>query len=136
MQKILIPIDGSQQSLRAVDLVKSMAAADAVEIFVIMVREDIDAMRSKEELEEARQELVPCLNAAADRLNEYSVKTRVLFGRAGEEILHFAEEHDVDIIAMTKSTRQHWSIFVGSVTTHIVKHAKCIVMIVPDITQK
>lgn len=132
MKKILLPVDGSERSRQTVELVKSLYGFDTVEITVVIVREDLEAMRSTYDLNTAKEEVKPFLDEILTQLEGYSVTERVLFGRAGEEILNYAHENDIDIIIMTKSTRSGWSRIIGSVAMHVVKYAKCIVMIVPE----
>ena len=132
MKKILLPVDGSERSRQTVELVKSLYGFDTVEITVVIVREDLEAMRSTYDLNAAKEEVKPFLDEILTQLEGYSVTERVLFGRAGEEILNYAHENDIDIIIMTKSTRSGWSRMIGSVAMHVVKYAKCIVMIVPE----
>lgn len=132
MKKILLPVDGSERSRQTVELVKSLYGFDTVEITVVIVREDLEAMRSTYDLNAAKEEVKPFLDEILTQLEGYSVTERVLFGRAGEEILNYAHENDIDIIIMTKSTRSGWSRIIGSVAMHVVKYAKCIVMIVPE----
>jgi nucleotide-binding universal stress UspA family protein len=132
MKRILIPIDGSEQSMRAIDFVKSIYNSDTVEISVVMVCENLETMRSKGEIENAKSESKNTLFAAAQRLKDYTVSTKLLFGRAGDEIIKYADANQIEAIAMTKSSKRGWSTIIGSVATYIVNHAKCVVMIVPD----
>lgn len=132
MRNILIPIDGTERSMKAVDLAKSLYTPENVNIVLLMVREDIGAMYSEKEMEKAKAELKSTLDAVAAQLEGYSVKKEVVIGRAGDEILECAEQNNTDIIIMTKSTKNGWSQMIGSVATHVVKYAKCIVMIVPE----
>lgn len=132
MRNILIPIDGTERSMKAVDLVKSLYAPDTVNIVLLMVREDIETMFSERELEKAKAELKSTLDAVAEQLEEFHVRKEVVVGRAGDEILDCAEQNKTDIIVMTKSTKSGWFQMIGSVTAHVVKYADCIVMIVPE----
>ena len=132
MKKILLPVDGSERSRETVELVKNLYGFDTVEITVVIVREDLEVMRSAYDLKAAKEEVKPFLDEILTQLEGYSVTERVLFGRAGEEILNYAHDNDIDIIIMTKSTRSGWSRIIGSVAMHVVKYAKCIVMIVPE----
>lgn len=132
MKNILIPIDGTERSMKAVDLAKSLYHTDAVKIILLMVREDVEHLYSENELKKAKDPLESTLEAVADHLNGYDVKKEVLFGRAGEAILACAGQNNIDIIIMTKSTKTGWFQKIGSVAEYVVKYAKCIVMIVPE----
>lgn len=133
MRRLLLPIDGSERSLKSIELVKSLYLPETVKVSIIMVREDLDAILEDDQLEVAKQETMPILLKAAESLDDYSVNCEVIPGKAGEEILNYAEEHYTDFIIMTKSTRHGWSRMIGSVSTYVVKYAKCIVVIVPEI---
>lgn len=132
MKKILLPIDGSERSMKSIDLVKSLYTPGSIEIYVITVLEDLDDIRSKAEFEQAKSELTPILFEAANQLKEYRVKQQVISGKAGEEILNFAAHNNIDIIIITKSTKKGWTSMIGSIAIHVVKYAKCIVVIVPE----
>lgn len=133
MKKILLPIDGSERSMKSIELVKNLYGPESVEITLIMVCENLDAIISEPELEAARAEAMPVLYKAAHQLKDYAVEKHVIFGKAGEEILNYAEKMKIDMIVMTKSTRTGWLSKIGSVTTHVVKYAQCIVVIVPEL---
>lgn len=132
MRKILLPIDGSEKSLRAIEWAEERYSPNDVEITILIVREDLNDIRSQDEYTQAKMESQPILQKYAKLLNGFSVNTEFRFGRAGEEILAFVEDNKMDTIVMTKSTRSGWSRFIGSVTTYVVKYAKCVVVIVPE----
>lgn len=132
MKKILLPIDGSSRSIKSIDLVKALYKEDQVDISIVMVREDFEQIRSERDYEHLKEETMPLLDKAAEKLDGYKLAKYVRAGYAGEEILKFAEAENIDIIIMTKSTRKGWTQMIGSVTTHVVKYAKCIVMIIPE----
>ena len=132
MRNILIPIDGTERSMKAVDLVKLLYMPKDVNIVLLMVREDIASMYSAKEFEKKKAELKSTLDAVAKQMPGFQVKKEVVIGRAGEEILDCADQNNIDIIVMTKSTKNGWSQMIGSVATHVVKYAHCIVMIVPE----
>lgn len=132
MRKLLLPIDGSDRSLKAIDWVESRYSPNDVDITILIVREDLNDVRSQAEYEQAKMESQPILQKNASLLNKFSVNTQFRFGRAGEEILIYAKENKIDTIVMTKSTKSGWSRFIGSVTTYVVKYADCVVVIVPE----
>jgi len=132
MKKILLPIDGSKRSIKSIDLVRTLYTADQVDISIIQVCEDFEEIRSQADYEHLKEGAMPSLDEFASKLEGYNVKKYVRAGYAGEEILKFAEFENIEIIIMTKSTRKGWTQMIGSVTTHVVKYAKCIVMIIPE----
>lgn len=132
VRNILIPIDGTERSMKAVDLVKSLYLPEDVNLVLLMVREDIASICSSKEFEKAESELKSTLDAVAKQLPGFKIKKEIVVGRAGEEILECADQNGTDIIVMTKSTKDGWSQMIGSVAAHVVKYAHCIVMIVPE----
>jgi nucleotide-binding universal stress UspA family protein len=133
IKRLLLPIDGSERSLKSIELVKSLYQPNMVKIDLIMVSENMDEILSEEKFAAAEAENMPILLDAAKELEGFEVNCELLTGKAGEEILNFAEEHYTDIIIMTKSTRHGFLQMIGSVSTYVVKYAKCIVVIVPEI---
>ncbi|MEQ2457502.1 universal stress protein [Flavonifractor hominis] len=136
MLRLLVPIDGSDRSKQSIDWIKERYTPSEVSVTLLLVREDWDDIRCKEQCALAKEEALPILQESAHTLSDFSVATEVRFGRAGEEILRFAEETEIDIIVMTKSTKSGWIQMIGSVTNHVVKYAKCVVVIVPEMQTK
>ncbi|WP_019229250.1 universal stress protein [Sedimentibacter sp. B4] len=131
MKQILLPIDGSKRSFKSIDLVKTLYKPDQVDVSIILVKED-EGIRSESDYKQIKEETMPFLDEVASKLEGFNVTKHVRVGDAGEEILKFAESDETDIIIMTKSTRKGWTQMIGSVTAHVVKYAKCIVMIIPE----
>lgn len=133
-KKVLVPVDGTERSMHSLDFVKSIFPKDSVDITIMNVKElvFINGMAVAEELKDAKEVGEAILNKAAESLKDYSTTTYFTFGYAGDEILRKAKEDKIDVIIMTKSTKNVLARFIGSVTTHVVKGAKCIVMIVPE----
>lgn len=132
MRKILLPIDGSERSKKAIEWVKSRYSPTDVEITILIVREDVDDMWSQDEYEQAKLESQAMLQKNASVLSNFTVNMQFRFGRSGEEIVAFSKQNDIDTIVMTKSTKSGLLRFIGSVTTHVVKYADCVVVIVPE----
>lgn len=136
MLNLLVPIDGSDRSKQSIDWIKERYMPADIFVTLLFVREDWDDIRSKEQYAMAKEEVLPLLRESAITLSGFSVSTEVRFGRAGEEILRFAEEQKIDTIVMTKSTKPGWIQMIGSVANHVVKYAKCVVVIVPELQAK
>ena len=132
MEKLLLPIDGSERSLRSVELVKELFPNDKVEVTLITVVENYDSVLSQYELEQAKKEYQPRLDEIAQLLPGYQIRKHVAFGKAGQVILDYADRHGIDAIIITKATHGALSVFIGSVAAHVVKYAKCLVMIAPE----
>lgn len=133
-KRILVPIDGTERSMHSIDFIRGIFPRDSVEIVLINVKELIliDGMSVADELKVSQKLGEELLQNASKVICEYPVKTLFTFGYAGDEIIRASIEEFIDIIVMTKSTKKGLTRMIGSVTVNVVKHAKCIVMIVPE----
>ena len=133
-RKVLIPIDGTERSMHSLEFVKEIFPKDSVEIVIMNVKELvlINEMIVADEIKFAQELGEEILEAAKEKMKDYKTETYFTFGYPGDEIVKKANEENVGIIVMTKSTKRGLNKLIGSVTTNVVKRAKCIVMIVPN----
>ena len=133
-RKVLIPIDGTERSMHSLEFVKEIFPEDSVEIILMNVKELvlINEMIVADEIKFAQELGEEVLAAAKEKMKEYETETYFTFGYPGDEIVKKATEENIGIIVMTKSTKRGLNRLIGSVTTNVVKRAKCIVMIVPN----
>ncbi|NME35612.1 MULTISPECIES: universal stress protein [Fusobacterium] len=132
MKKILIPLDGTERSMHSIDLVKNLYTTDEIELILMYVKEDAKLFIEEKDFLEAEKEMQEIVAPAIRQLEGYKVACEVGFVEPGKEILKSASMNKVDIIIMTKSTKKGLTRMIGSVTSYVVKHAPCIVMIVPE----
>lgn len=144
-KKILVPIDGSQQALHALDHATHLQQASDAELILLcvfkhhslfeaslsMVRpKDVqipdDALReyASDVAEQAKQQ---ALNAGAKRVRAF-----VKGGRPSKAIVKFARDNDVDLIVMGArgSSSDVDGYFLGSVSQRVASMAPCPVLIV------
>ena len=133
-RKVLIPIDGTERSMHSLEFVKEIFPKDSVEIIIMNVKELvlINEMIVADEIKFSQELGEEILEAAKEKMKEYKTETYFTFGYPGDEIIKKANEENIGIIVMTKSTKRGLTRLIGSVTTNVVKRAKCIVMIVPN----
>ena len=133
-RKVLIPIDGTERSMHSLEFVKEIFPKDSVEIIIMNVKELvlINEMIVADEIKFSQELGEEILEAAKEKMKEYKTETYFTFGYPGDEIVKKATEENIGIIVMTKSTKRGLNRLIGSVTTNVVKRAKCIVMIVPS----
>lgn len=133
-RKVLIPIDGTERSMHSLDFVKEIFPKDSVEIIIMNVKELvlINEMIVADEIKFAQELGKEILEAAKEKMKDYKTETYFTFGYPGDEIIKKANEENIGVIVMTKSTKRGLNRIIGSVTTNVVKRAKCIVMIVPN----
>ncbi|MFW2491355.1 universal stress protein [Clostridium chromiireducens] len=133
-RKVLIPIDGTERSMHSLDFVKEIFPEDTIEITIMNVKELvlINEMIVADEIKLAQELGEEILEAAKEKMKDYKVETYFTFGYPGDEIVKKANEENIGVIVMTRSTKRGLNRIIGSVTTNVVKRAKCIVMIVPN----
>ena len=133
-RKVLIPIDGTEKSMHSLDFVKEIFPKDSVEIIIMNVKELvlINEMIVADEIKLAQELGKEILEAAKEKMKDYKIETYFTFGYPGDEIIKKANEENIGVIVMTKSTKRGLNRIIGSVTNNVVKRAKCIVVIVPN----
>lgn len=123
MKKILLPVDGSKRSIRTVEVVKQLCDPAEIDITIVKVVSAQLYINSMDEIRHNAEKAQPELQAVADMLPDYQVKTQVLLGSApGVEIVEYAKEAGIDVIIMTRSSRGPIR-KMGSVATYIVRNA-------------
>lgn len=120
--------------MHSLDFIKALLPKESLDIILMNVKELvlINGMAIADELKIAEQVGEEILDKAEKSLQGYSVEKYFAFGYAGDEIVRKANEDKVDYIVMTKSTKKGLTRMIGSVTVSVVKHSKCVVMIVPE----
>lgn len=137
MQKILIPIDGSDRSQKSLDFVLSKFSKDMTNITLMSVNDVsltnlTNPMIIDIKIRESQEKIDYMLKSLKNKLSGYEVTTYSVFGDAGQEIIKKSIEDNFDLIVMTKSTKKNFIDSIGSVTLYVVKKSKCTVVIVPE----
>ncbi len=137
MQKILIPIDGSDRSQKSLDFVLSKFSKDMSNITLMSVNDVsltnlTNPMIIDIKIRESQEKIDYMLKSLKNKLSGYEVTTYSVFGDAGQEIIKKSIEDNFDLIVMTKSTKKNFIDSIGSVTLYVVKKSKCTVVIVPE----
>ena len=140
--KILVPVDGSQNSMEAVKVALKYAKATKTDIYLMTVTPFISgldleisahAMNTLTESMKNRGEEV--LKMAQDILKAEGVSAKTVLASsisAADEIISFAEKERVDLIIIgsrglgSAATR----FIMGSVASKVVTHAPCNVYVV------
>jgi nucleotide-binding universal stress UspA family protein len=143
-RKILLPVDGSQSSLKAARAAGEIARRFESEVTILHVQHlpaaalaasGMAAMVTPdgaiaEALDEAAREALRAaresLGLPGDRVNE-----KVLLGHPAEVICRAAEQGGCDLIAMgSRGLSEVRAFFLGSVSDKVSHHAPCPVLIV------
>lgn len=128
-KKVLVPIDGSGNSMNSLDFIKGIFKKEEVEITLMNVREIVftDDIIISAEIDSAK-----ILLSAEKELCGYDIKKYFTYGYAADEIIRKSKEDKSDFIVITKSSKSVFQRILGSVTVNVAKKAECIVMIVPE----
>jgi nucleotide-binding universal stress UspA family protein len=140
MRKILVPVDGSKYSLRALDVVLGRRSHEKEsEIHLLNVQLPVDSGHarmfvSEEALHDYHQaEGISSLEEAGKILDEahVSYSQHVLVGHISETIVRFAQEKGFDEIVMGTHGRTGLThLLLGSIASEIVKKSELPVTLV------
>jgi nucleotide-binding universal stress UspA family protein len=143
-EKILVPVDGSPTSLKAVQMAGEIARRFDAQVTLVHVQHlptaalaasDMAGMAGTDQtmidaLDAAAQEIV-CAARAALALPENRVGEKILLGHPAETICQLAEAEAYDLISMgSRGLSEVRAFFMGSVSDKVSHHAHCPVLIV------
>ena len=126
--KILVAVDHSEISDRALDAARDLALLSRGEVWVLHMREREVAVKTGVSLsDESMDEASAAVAAAVDKLTAAGVKAygdvgTTLFGYAARNIVDDAKEHDVDVIVMGSRGRGDIAGLLLGSTAHKVIH--------------
>lgn len=121
MTKLLLPVDGSERSLRSINTVARLYPPEDSEITFLRIAPSLGSVKSE-------SGAMGALEQYSALLAPYQVKKVFLRGVPGPTIVQFAKEEHFDTIVMTRSTRESLK-KLGSVTTYVARHADFIDLI-------
>jgi len=132
---ILVPVDGSECALQALDRAVDLAATYDATLHVVTVADvritfggsefDFDAAHV---LEYAEQRGEHVIDEALDRLDDLDTdlptESAVVTGIPDEEILSYAEDNGIDVIVMGTHGRSGLDrVLLGSVTERVIRRS-------------
>ena len=136
VRRLLLPLDGSEPSTRALPLAAELAHLHGSELLLVQVV----PLRISAGTAEGPPQLGPSmscedaaarLEAAASTISGVSVRWRVLVGDPAPELLRLLEEERIDLIALTShgpSTDSPWAF--GAVAEHLLRQCRCPALVV------
>ncbi len=140
MKKIIVPVDGSEHSMRAVEKAKDIAKAMNSNIVLVNVVEPLPVKHAemtqpeaREEMQQARERSKLILDEAKALLEKQGcgVETVVLEGVPYQEIIEFIENREVEMVGMGSHGMMGIKRFlIGSVTNKVIHHVAAPVLVV------
>jgi len=143
--KILVPLDGSDKSLEALDFAANLAKKYDAEIFLLSVfkkysftegalsslNSNVDKGSLEDALKEASKEIVSEGKEVLKENGVTKVRGFVKIGAAAKEILKFRKDNDIDLIIIgSKGQGELSGYLLGGVSHKVTGLAKCPVMVV------
>lgn len=139
ISKVLVPTDGSDYSIRAIEYGISVAKAHEAEVTFVFVVDElvIDQFPKGPKQDSVEAELKGdgqrFLKYAVSMAEKEGVKstTMLLKGRPFEQIVNSTRSFDVDIVVMgTYGRRGAERILIGSVAERVIEYSACPVLVV------
>jgi len=129
ISRILVPIDGSEHSVNALEYATAIAREANAEITLLNV---FERSRFRSKTEEARETGSLILSKSADKVKGIKLNQRLLSGNPGKRITQLADEEDYDLIIMgSKGHSSRLRFLMGSVSSHVVHYSNRSVLLVP-----
>jgi nucleotide-binding universal stress UspA family protein len=132
MKKILLPLEDTERSLKALHYAKKHYAPAEAE-FVLMMSDERLGYSAKSDAEAAAiRAIEDKLSVISSTLEGYKVSTVAVVGKAGIRITRAARETGCDMIIMCKSSKEDMLSSIGSTTEYVINNASCDVLIVSE----
>ncbi len=134
-KKILLPLDGSNRDLIAVNFLKDNFNPQETEVILLNAGEIVyvHGIVVSEIISSEKADGNEILERAFDNLKEFKCTKEFQFGYAHNVILNYANAFNVDMIIMAKNTKKNFVPFVGSVTARVIKRSKHTVIVLPQV---
>lgn len=130
-KRILVPVDGSEPNLKAIEEAKAMALKSESKIILLHVV-DVDYLLDHSILNELKEQKAKILNDAYERFIGLDVEKYLILGDPAEEIIKKAKEDDIDLIIMAKRGLTGLKRYlIGSVTSKVVTHTEVPILVLP-----
>ncbi len=137
--KILVPVDGSDNSHRALEAALLLSEKLGAKVTAIHVMEDIPVLHIQSEkllrelLDAYKKESQLILSKCSDIATKkgLSISTKLLQGSPGSTIIDFCEKEKCDIIVMgSRGMGKFKELILGSVSSKVVHHSRCPVLVI------
>ena len=132
MKKILIPIEETQRSLKAVAYVKKHYTPEEAEIVLMMIDERLGYSVRTDVESAAIKQLDEKLDLIAEAFEGYKVTKLSAVGKAGVRITRAVRETGADFVIMTKSSKEDMLNSIGTTAEYVINNSPCDVVIVSE----
>ena len=129
ISRILVPIDGSEHALNALEYATAIAREAKAEITLLNVQEQ-SSFRSRTREEKRTGDLI--LSKSAKKVEGITLHQRLESGDPGKIITQLADEDNFDLIILgSKGQSSRLRFLMGSVSSHVIHYANRSVLVVP-----
>lgn len=134
---VLVPVDGSEGSQKALDCALSICTALGAKLTALAVEGKLPAYAATAgEVDEVKREKDEFFRAVLERAQEQaqarevSITIDLVPGHAAEVITHYARAHGHDLIVIGHRGHFLGDFLLGSTADRVAHHAHCPVMVV------
>lgn len=129
-QRILVPVDGSQQSINAFKKAVQIAKRNQAELHLVTIVDKQDNPKEAEDIQHEKENLFTALDNHAKR-EHVPIHKAIKHGDAKKLIAEeLVKDWDIDLIVMGATGKGRIAkLIIGSVTSYVTKHARCDVLI-------
>jgi len=132
MKKILLPIEETERSLKALHFVKKHYTPEEAELVLMMSDESLGYSVKSEAEAAALKDIAEKLDTIAGSLEGYKVAKIPAVGKAGVRITRAVRETGADLIVMTKSSKEDMLSSIGTTAEYVINNSPCDVIIVSE----
>jgi nucleotide-binding universal stress UspA family protein len=131
IKKILVPVDGSEYSKKALEFACEIASGFSSELYLLNVREGVATERTTVPLDQddaisAGRTVTAAATEIVEKQGLDVAGSEVVVGSAANEILEFADRHNIDGIVMgSRGLSDFKGLLLGSVSHKVGHLAKC-----------
>lgn len=139
--RILCPVDFSEFSDAALATAVPLTRARSGQLFLLHVIEPLSPSRTGQNVvpftDNEYRELQSRLNDTLSQIQDFPIDRYMEYGDAAEQILEFAQEHEIDLIVLGTHGRSGMSrAAMGSVAERVVRSAQSAVLTVKQPDEK
>lgn len=133
MKKILLPLEETERSLKAVHFIKENYTPEEAELVLLMIDESMGYSVKSEAEADAVREMEAKIDVIAESLEGFRISRQAAVGKAGVRICRTAKEVGADLVVMTKSSKEDMLNSIGSATEYVINNCPCDVLIVSEV---